>query len=55
MVIKTLPKLPKDTPRSTPVITKATRVRTEADETRRIFVIGVPRTLSFPKPKNATA
>jgi hypothetical protein len=55
IVIRTLEKLPKETPRRNPVITKAMRVSTDADETRRIFVIGFPRTLSFPKPKNATA
>jgi hypothetical protein len=55
MVITTREKLPTDTPRSMPVMTNAMRVSTEADETRRMFVIGFPRTLSFPKPKNATA
>jgi hypothetical protein len=55
MVIRILEKLPKETPRRNPVMTKAIRVSTDADETRRIFVIGFPRTLSFPKPKNATA
>jgi hypothetical protein len=55
IVISTLEKLPTATPRRKPVITNAIRARTEAEETRRTLVIGFPRTLSFPKPKNATA
>jgi hypothetical protein len=55
IVIRTLKKLPTDTPRRNPVITKAMSVSTDAADTRRTFVIGFPRTLSFPNPKNATA
>jgi hypothetical protein len=54
IVTSTLEKLPTDTPRRNPVITKAMRVSTDAADTRRTFVIGFPRTLSFPNPKNAT-
>jgi hypothetical protein len=34
---------------------KKKSVITDAAETRKTFVIGLPRTLSFPEPKNATA
>ena len=46
---------PVDTPSNNPVSTKAKSVTTDAAETRKTFVIGLPRTLSFPEPKNATA
>jgi hypothetical protein len=55
IVIRTREKLPTDTPRRNPVITNAMRVSTDAADTSRTFVIGFPRTLSFPNPKNATA
>jgi hypothetical protein len=55
IVIRTREILPTDTPRRNPVITNAIRVSTDAADTRRTFVIGFPRTLSFPNPKNATA
>jgi hypothetical protein len=55
IVISTREKLPTGTPSNRPVMTKAMSVRTDAIDTRKIFVTGVPRTLSFPNPKKATA
>jgi hypothetical protein len=53
--MRILEKLPADIPSNKPIMTNAVRVTTQAKETRNIFVTGVPLTLSFPEPKNATA